>query len=152
MKKASKAIIRDRIIINLAPVCVAATLFFVVRRNVNAVMLMSQEDWFGILGMMLSLWGTLLGFMITAASILLAFNDGNIIKMLKDTGHYSTILMCYASCCIHLLVAIVYTCICIFARLWGIPFFAFLCAVAIDTLLMVVVCLYFLFVIILKQN
>lgn len=44
---------------------------------------MSPEDWFGILETMLSLWGALLGFMITAVSILLALNDGNIVKMLK---------------------------------------------------------------------
>ncbi|MDE5590069.1 MAG: hypothetical protein K2J60_13190 [Acetatifactor sp.] len=152
MKKTSGAIIRDRLFINFLPICVATALFFVIKRNVNMGKFMSPEEWFGILEMMLSLWGTLLGFMITAASILLAFNDGNIIKMLKDTGHYSTVLMCYISCCIHLLAAVVFACICIFGRFWGELFFALLCSITIDTVLMVVLCLWFLFVIIVKQN
>lgn len=152
MKKTSKAIIRDRLFINMAPICVAIVLFFVIKRNATVFELMSPEDWFGILETMLSLWGTLLGFMITAVSILLAFNDGNIIKMLKATGHYRTILMSYISCCVHLLGAVVFACTCIFARFQGSLLFSVLCSIAIDTLLMVVFCLYFLFVIILKQN
>lgn len=152
MKKTSRAIIRDRLFINFMPICIAAVLFFVIKQNINPGEMMSPEDWFGILEMMVSLWGTLLGFMITAASILLAFSDGNIISMLKDTGHYNTILMCYVSCCIHLLAAVIFACICIFGRFNGELFFSLLCSIAIDISLMVVFCLYFLFVVILKQN
>lgn len=144
--------VRDRLFINLVPIFVSVVLFFVIKQKTNVFELMSSGDWFGILETMLSLWGTLLGFMITAISILLAFNDGKVIKMLKDTGHYRTILMCYASCCIHLLTAVVFACTCIFARFMGKVLFSVLCSIALDTLLMIVLCLYFLFVIILKQN
>lgn len=75
--------IRDGLLINKTPLCVATVLFFIIKRNITVFEQMSPEDWFGILETMLSLWGTLLGFMITAVSILLAFNDGNIVRMLK---------------------------------------------------------------------
>ena len=150
--KISKAVKRDRIFINLLPIVFSGIIFLIIKSKINAGNLMSPAEGFSLFETMVGIWGTLLGFMITAVSILLAFNDGNIIKKLKETGHYNTVLICYASCCLHLLVALSYACICLFGQIWGIWPFLILCAISIDILAIVLFCLYFLFAIILNLD
>lgn len=101
---------------------------------------------------MLSIWGTLLGFLITAVSILLTIGEGKFLNMLKSTGHYQTILFSYVICCVHLLLVVVLAIVCVFIKIWNMNLFAVLCAAVIDTVFRVGFCLLFLFVIVLKAN
>jgi hypothetical protein len=74
---------------------------------------------------MLSLWGTSLGFIITAESILVAFDGSYLTKEIKATEHFKTVIYTYTLTCIELLLMIVIFSVVIvencFSRiLWGI--------------------------------
>lgn len=77
----SRAIKKDRIVINCVPIVISVIAFFCIERQLKVGTLMNEQDGLSLIETMIGVWGTLLGFMITAASILLAFNDGSIIKM-----------------------------------------------------------------------
>lgn len=55
---------------------------------------------------MIGVWGTLLGFIITAESILVAFSNGTITGDFKRTRHYMTVIFQYTQTSIKLLVYI----------------------------------------------
>ena len=55
---------------------------------------------------MIGLWGTVLGFIITAESILIAFDSGSITSEFKKTGHYMTVIFQYTQTSIKLLISI----------------------------------------------
>ena len=74
---------------------------------------------------MLSLWGTSLGFIITAESILVAFDGSYLTKEIKATEHFKTVIYTYTLTCIELLLMILIFSVVIvencFSRfLWGI--------------------------------
>lgn len=101
--------------------------------------------------MLIGLWGTLLGFLITAASVLLALhNTGEFVQMLKNTGHFKTILYAYTSASTYLLISIVAAVTIVMFELWSRRIFALLVAMNITNFLSLAFCLLFLFVIILR--
>lgn len=55
---------------------------------------------------MLGFWGTSLGFIITAESILVAFDGSYLTKEIKETSHFKTVVYTYTLTCIELLVMI----------------------------------------------
>lgn len=55
---------------------------------------------------MIGVWGTLLGFIITAESILVAFGNGTITSDFKKTGHYMTVIFQYTQTSVKLLIYI----------------------------------------------
>lgn len=55
---------------------------------------------------MLSLWGTSLGFVITAESILVAFDGSYLTKEIKKSAHFKTVIYTYTLTCIELLLMI----------------------------------------------
>lgn len=61
---------------------------------------------------LIGVWGTLLGFLMTAESILVAFSNGTITNEFKKTGHYMTVIFQYTQTSIKLLTCvIVFICI-----------------------------------------
>ncbi len=56
---------------------------------------------------MIGIWGSLLGFIISAESILIAFNGGKLTEEIKKTGHFKTILFIYTMTCFELLLLLV---------------------------------------------
>lgn len=101
---------------------------------------------------MLDIWGTLLGFLITAVSLFLTIGDGKYMNTLKSSGHFATVLYSYIICCIHLFVAVVFALIIVFLKVWNMTVFILLCATVIDTLIIVAICLFFLFFIVINTN
>ena len=84
---------------------------------------------------MIGLWGTVLGFIITAESILIAFDSGSITSEFKKTGHYMTVIFQYTQTSIKLLISVVVFVIvivvnkismCIFAILIGLTVMNFM--------------------------
>lgn len=150
--KESAAIKRDRIIINVVPTIIAIILFGIILHEIKDEQLPKATVGLSISSMMIGVWATCLGFMITAVSILLALNGSNYIEMLKKTGHYKTILISFMSCCIHLLVALIIEIVITFLHKWSICTFAIVCASTMDVLIIIGLCLYFLWVIIVRIN
>ncbi len=149
--KSSKAVKMDRTVITLLPVLIAVVCYNIINKMCIKYEFVIEkcngiDDFKTILG----IWGTLLGFLITAVSILLTLGNGRFLDMLKVTGHYKTILLSYVACCLHLLVAIIFATICIFGEIWSMQFFSIMCAMAVDTLIMVAVCLFFLFTLVIR--
>lgn len=59
-----------------------------------------------IISTILDLWGTLLGFIITAESVLIAFDGNTLTKEIKETQHFKTVLFTYSLTCFELLLMI----------------------------------------------
>ena len=151
--KVSHAVKFDRTIIIVLPLAVSVISYFVIHYFcLKYNFIIDSIEGLDNFKTMLGIWGTLLGFLITAISILLALGEGKFINMLKSTGHFKTILLSYIICCIHLLVAVILAVICVFCKIWNMNFFAILCAASIDTMLMVAICLFFLFALVLRVN
>lgn len=152
-KGLSKAIKIDRVIIISLPIIIGIISFFLTKHysNINSFTV-TCADGFENCKMMVGIWGTLLGFLITAVSILLTLGENRFVKMLKDSNHYETILFAYVITCIHLLISIVISVAWIFMKIWSSNVFYALVALSVDTMLLVGICLYFLFSLILKVN
>lgn len=149
----SKSIKKDRKIIALLPFFVSVVAFLVIKfcTKKNSFVI-DRLDGLEDYKIMLSIWGTLLGFLITAVSILLTMGKDKFLDMLKDTGHYKTILFSYLMCCLHLLLAVILAIVCVFMKIWNMTLFAILCATVLDTVIRVAICLIFLFAIVMKND
>lgn len=138
---------RDRIRINILPIVfgvfITCISYKLPLKDVNDLLEKSIDS-------MLQVWGILLGFMIAADSVLLMFNDGRFIKMLKDSGHYKTILLAFLYCCVHLLVGVIFAMFMLLYQWNSCKVFYLLCGMAADITVIVGECLYFLFGIVKK--
>ncbi len=94
--------------------------------------------------LVVGVWGTMLGFMITAVSVLISFKDGPFVSMLKASGHYKTVLVVFVHCCFHLLFGIIYGLIIVIFEIQGNVYFNLFCGLVADTIAMIGICLYFL--------
>lgn len=149
----TKAIRRDRIFIFLIPIVVAIVFFFILKGTINKYNIeVNTVDGLDDCKLMLDIWGTLLGFLITAVSLFLTIGDGKYMNTLKSSGHFATVLYSYIICCIHLFVAVVFALIIAFLKVWNMTVFILLCATVIDTLIIVAICLFFLFFIVINTN
>ena len=149
----TKAIRKDRIFIFLFPIIVAVISFFIFRFLFGKYNIeISATEGLDDCKLMLDIWGTLLGFLITAVSLFLTIGDGQYMNTLKSSGHFSTVLVSYVICCIHLFVAVVFALVVVFIKIWSMTVFTILCATVIDTLIIVAICLFFLFFIVINTN
>lgn len=118
---------KDRICINLIAIFISALisilLFFYLFKANYCNSLAYGID---LAKMMIGIWGTLLGFLISSLSVLLALTGGEHLNNLKETGHFRTILACYIFSCIHLLIAIVVFIVVIFINFWNLIFLTLL--------------------------
>ena len=67
---------------------------FCIGTEVSALLLGNRSAFYGTLA---SIAGSLLGFVITAVSILLAFDSAPSLKLLRDSNHYATLWSTYKS-------------------------------------------------------
>ncbi len=56
-------------------------------------------------GTMLGVWGAMLGFMITAMSILMTLGDGEFIEIIRGSSHFKTIMFILSLTCMILFAA-----------------------------------------------
>lgn len=149
---ASSAVKNDRRIINFIPIIAALVLFLVLIYKLPDKKLIDASVGFGICNTMIGAWATCLGFMITAVSILLMLGNSKYIEMLKRSGHFKTVLISFTSCCVHILISLAILIALVLRQKWSVEIFALLCASTVDVLLIMGICLYFLFVIIIKLS
>lgn len=88
--------------------------------------------------------------MITAVSILVTMGDNNFLRAMEDSGHFATILYTYVYTCVHLLMAVIFAIVLVFGNFWCKILFLLMCAFIADIIVMVTICLFFLFCIVLK--
>lgn len=148
----TKAIKRDKVLINIVPLIISITFFVLAIIFFKEESIPAVDRGTSMVETMLGIWGTFLGFLITAVSILLTLGSGKFIDMLKNTGHFSTVLETFLSCCFHLFVVIVVFIVCTFGTLWSKFWFVLICACTMDSFIMILLCLYFLYMIVKRAN
>lgn len=147
MDKASKIQIIDKIVIVLLPII--AGLIGIKCTPINQ---MSANNGIENCKMMLDIWGVMLGFVITALSILLTVHENRYIEMLISTGHFKTVLFSYVSCCIYLFIAVIISIIIIFSNEWNNCIYNVFKGLIIITIVSLGICLFFMTRIIFKHD
>lgn len=68
---------------------------------------------------LLGVWSTLLGFMITAVSILLTIGDSEYIAVFRKSKHYHTVMYTQVLTCLVMLVATIFSIVVICLNVWN---------------------------------
>lgn len=79
----------------------------------------SKDQGLEIVKSIFDVWGILLGFVITAVSILLTANKSELIENLIATNHMQSIIFSYLASSVYLFIAIVYALMLMIFQLWG---------------------------------
>jgi hypothetical protein len=101
-----------------------------------------------IIKTLVGIWGTLLGFIITAVSILITINGKKHVKAFKASGHYSTVLFTYLITSISLFAATVFSVVVICFNVWNWLVLNLMTYFLVATLSSLFFSLYFLFLMI----
>lgn len=104
-----------------------------------------------IIKTLLGIWSTLLGFIITATSILVTMGGKEYIQAFRNSKHYSTVLLTYCFESFALLTATIFGVIVLCLNIWNEFLFYFLIYLIISTLLLLFFCVQFLFFMIFKS-
>lgn len=97
-----------RLILTFGPILMG----LIVSKQVCQIMIdkefvIQSSSMFRVVEVMIGVWGTLLGFIITAESILIAFSNGTITNDFKQTGGYITVIFQYTQTSMKLLLYII---------------------------------------------
>lgn len=149
----NKYSICDKIFISFAPAIIAGGITFAVRRiSTSFVSMCELEQGIELSKMMISVWGTLFGFLLSAESILLTLGGKKYLKALRESVHYRTILFTYFIACVHTLVAMTFFICVVFIHVWNNAFLMILVFFTCDIVLFLVLCLWFLYKLIIKST
>lgn len=67
----------------------------------------NEEVMANTIEVILGIWGTLLGFLISAESIFIAFNGSKLTEEFKKTGHFKTVFYVYTFTSIEIFIAMI---------------------------------------------
>lgn len=107
-----------------------------------------NEYMLNVVSVITGIWGTILGFIITAESILIGFSGSKKIEELSHTRHYKLILYTYLITCCNLLL-----CLCIFipiivSKVFNTILYQVFIVGIVVTLLDVAICIFYLWLMI----
>lgn len=102
-----KKIKLDRVFLTILPIIVSIIItmlfhFYSSKEKLDISWFKTQD----VLGTIIGMWGTLLGFIISAVSILIAFNGSKYTEIIRKSGHYQTIIFLYIVTCVFLIISI----------------------------------------------
>lgn len=106
------------------------------------------ETWVEIIKVLLGVWGTLLGFIVTALSIILAIGNSPFLKLLNKTGHIKTIMLAYVVTSIMLFIATVFGILVVCLNTFSMKLLGITIFLIFSTFLSLMISLFFLFTII----
>ncbi|ADL03987.1 hypothetical protein [Lacrimispora saccharolytica] len=134
-----------RIFITLFPLVIGLLIPYIVIKNApqNAE-IYNPHNFIESVKVVIDIWGTLLGFIITVVSILVAFTGSKLTEEIKRTGHFKTVLYTYILTCFTLLIAISVFIPVIINNLVSDVLFCIFIGALIITLIDVAMCLVFL--------
>lgn len=118
----------------------------------NSVCNISNFDGVDVSKTMLGVWATLLGFIITATSILVTMDGKEYICAFRGSNHYSTVILTYGLASFDLLAATIFGITVIFINTWSQVIFYWLVYFLLSTLLLLFFCILFLFLLIAKST
>lgn len=103
-----KKVLKDRICLSVIPLVVSGiAICFLYRYLVKINFSVDSIQMKDIISTMLNIWITFFGFIITALSILIAFNGSKYTEVIRESGHYKTIVFLYIFTCTILFIALV---------------------------------------------
>lgn len=100
---------------------------------------------------LLGTWATLLGFIVTAESILITMGGKDYIQAFKESRHYKTVLVTYFSTSFVLLSATIFSTIVICMNIWNTLLFYILIYLIMSIFLLLFFCIFFLFFMVYKS-
>lgn len=100
---------------------------------------------------LLGTWATLLGFIVTAESILITMGGKEYIQAFKESRHYKTVLLTYFSTSFVLLSATIFSIVIICLDIWDTVLFYILIYLILSTFLLLFFCILFLFFMVYKS-
>lgn len=153
MKKIETTVanIIDRITIIFIPIVVGGLgILFLYRFLPN--FRISKDLGLEIVKSIFDVWGILLGFIITAVSILLTANKDDLLETLIATNHMQSIIFSYITASAYLFIAIIYALVLLIFQLWGNVLSLIFIALNIIIVLSVGISIYLLFLIMFKMN
>lgn len=130
--------IKRRAFLSVFPIALA--IFVALRVTIN----MEIKDFYEILKVVIGVWATLLGFIITAASILITFNGSKLTEEIKNTGHFKTVLFIYMLTCIKLLIGLMFFIAVICLKIYSPLILQIFVASIITSMVDILLCLIFL--------
>ena len=143
----------DRIIVFLLIYVLPGLLAKLTVRYVDYAKLISEGyDGVAVSGTMLGIWGAMLGFMITALSIIMTLGDGEFIKTLRGTTHFKTIIIIMILTCVILFLATVFGAAVVCLNFWSQICFMMLIYFLFGTGIAIILSMLYLFFIILNSN
>lgn len=147
----SKAQRRERWSFSLIPIISACVLVFILRGKITDE-LAQKVDSVGVYQTMLSLWGTLLGFIFATAAILVSVNDTEFIKRLRASGNYKSVLLAYISSCVHIFVALIITTFLFVLDIWSRGWMMFILGASTDVFITIALTIFFFAVMIVREK
>ena len=114
--------------------------------------IINSNIWIEITKVLLGIWGTLLGFIITALSIILAIGNSPFLKLLNDSGHMKTIMCSYAITSLALFMATAFGIYTICLNDFNTLILRIIIFFIFSTMLSLSISLFFLFAIIFNSN
>ncbi len=96
-------------------------------------------------------WATLLGFILTAESILITMGGKEYIQAFKESKHYKTVLLTYFSASFVLLISTIFSIIVVCLNIWNALLFYILTYLMISSFLLLFFCILFLFFMVYKS-
>lgn len=146
-------VIKDRIFLSLIPLIIAIISFIIINSLIihNKIEI-NINDGMEDLKVMVSVWITILGFLVTSVSILITISGGNFINIMRGSGYFKTIIYVFLLCCIHSFIALIFSLICVFCKFWNMTIFSVFCAMVIDTMILVLIAVVFMFFVVMRFN
>lgn len=148
--KITKANIIDRIIITFLPLILGVIGAVIVKKLFSLDI--SVSEGLELVKTVFDVWGILLGFVITAISILLTVGENSFINLLITTNHMQNIIYSYVTASLFLFIAIVFALVLLFTQMWSKYVLNVFLAFNIIILVSIAICVYFLFAIVLSMN
>lgn len=130
-----------RVLMCVVPIIIAAVCSYLSRNFISSI---TETSFWEIVKVVIDLEGTMLGFIITVVSILVAFNGSRLTEEVKQTGHFKTVLLVYLVTCFELFMSIIY-CVCILvASAYNVYIGTVFIALLITATIYIILCLFFL--------
>ncbi|GEM_PF-2492361 len=143
----------DKIIVTFISLCVPliVTLIFINRLDGIKYDYTSFEG-IKITETLLGVWSTLLGFMITAVSILITIGGNNYIMAFRNSSHYNTVMYTQILTCLILFASTLFGTIIICLNIWNKLFMGFFIYLLLSSFLALAFSIFFFFFIIFKSR
>ena len=152
-KNNQNIVVKDRIFLSLIPLIIAIISFIIINSLIiHDKIEIDINDGMEDLKVMVSVWITILGFLVTSVSILITISGGNFINIMRESGHFKTIIYVFLLCCIHSFIALIFSLICVFCKFWNMTIFSVFCAMVIDTMILVLIAVVFMFFVVMRFN